>query len=293
MSRLDDAVRSVPAGPSPANDPTDEADHDLDAEAPEPTGNQGDGDQQEGEESTRTVENVRGEALRKIQKVNDELRAELEALRSDLRQANQYGVPQPQPANDQPKTMDDMSVQELEALQQNVPEDQKEAFREYLIMRRAEERATQKFQSQAMLQQAESLERKYNEQAVTRWPSLQDKSSDFYRTTDRILSEMGETAASNPRAVLDAANEAGLELGIAPAHGLIPTRRREPGNVAPGRSTADSPRKRSDVDMAEIEKTGNRLANALPNKKFTKEQLKRIAERTQQYKDSINTRVRG
>lgn len=294
MSRLDDAVRSVPAGPSPANDPTDEANQDLEAEAPEPTGNQGDGDQQEGEESTRTVENVRGEALRKIQKVNDELRAELDALRNDLRQANtQYGVPQPTAAPDQPKTLDDMTVQELENAAPNVPEEQKEQFREYLIMRRAEERATQKFQSQAQLQQAQQLERKYNEQAVSRWPNLQDKSSDFYRTTDRILSEMGETAASNPRAVLDAANEAGLELGIAPAHGLIPTRRREPGTVAPGRSTADSPRKKSDVDMAEVEKTGNRLANALPNKKFTKEQLKRIAERTQQYKDSINTRVRG
>jgi hypothetical protein len=126
-----------------------------------------------------------------------------------------------------------------------------------------------------------------------RWPSLQDKTSEFYRATDRILSDMGEAAASNPRAVLDAANEAGLELGISPSTGLIPTSRRTPGSVAPGRSTAGAPKKKPDVDMAEVEKTAKRLQNALPGRKFTKDQLKRIAERTQEYKDTINTRVRG
>jgi hypothetical protein len=291
MSRLDKAVRSVPAGTSPASDHTEEADQDLDAETPEPTGNQGDGDQQDGDGSARTAENVRGEVLRKMQKANEELRAELNALRDDLRQASsQYGVP---PASNQPKTLDEMSVQELEQLASNIPDDQKEQFREYMIVRKAEERAERKYQTQAMSQQTAALERKFNEQAVMRWPSLQDKTSEFYRATDRILSDMGEAAASNPRAVLDAANEAGLELGISPSTGLIPTSRRTPGSVAPGRSTAGAPKKKPDVDMAEVEKTAKRLQNALPGRKFTKDQLKRIAERTQEYKDTINTRVRG
>lgn len=294
MSRLDDAVRSVPAGSSPANDEADDTSQDLDTEIPESTGEQDNGEQPEGEESGRTVENVRGEVLRKMQKANEELKAELDALRNDLRQAqNQYGVPQSQAATNQPKTIEDMSVQELEGLLPNVPEDQKADFKEYILLRKAEERAEQKYMARTQSQQLAEQERRFNEQAVTRWPQLQDRSSEFYRATDRILSEMGESAASNPRAVLDAANEAGLELGIAPSTGLIPTRRRAPGSVAPGRSTAESPKKKSDVDMAEVEKTASRLQNALPNRKFTKDQLKRIAERTKHYQETINTRVRG
>jgi hypothetical protein len=124
---------------------------------------------------------------------------------------------------------------------------------------------------------------------------LRDRSSEFYRVADRILSEM-PLAADNPRAVLDAANEAGLELGLAPSTGLQRggIGRRTPGSVAPGRRTSSGPGGGDDaVDMDSMREISGRLRDAMPGHKFTKEQLSRIAKRQKAYADTLHTRVRG
>jgi DNA-binding PucR family transcriptional regulator len=294
MSRLDDAVRSVPAESSPADESVNEPDLDLETELPEAEGDQLDsGDEPDGEKG-RTIENVRGELLRKLEKSNAELMRELRAMREESqRLKEQYGVPAAQPAHDQPKTLDQMSVQELEAMAPNVPDEQKEAFGQYLTERKVQARVDERLNKYEAESQRKTAEQRFNEQAMTRWPELRERSSEFYRVTDRILSEMGEVAASNPRAVLDAANEAGLELGLLPQTGVRraaqPASRKQP---VPGRKTKSGPGaedKTPDLDEATIA----RLANAMPNKKFTKDQLKRIAERQQIYADDLPTRIRG
>jgi hypothetical protein len=291
MSRLDEAAKSVNAGPSPADDEILESADDLDLDA-SAAGDADDSDDEQGEGTERTAENVRREVLRKMEKSQKEMMAKLEQLGNENQSLRAQLTNPAQPvAQNGPKTYDDLSVQELIQIQNTIPADQKAAFDAYLIERKVDERVDAKlgkFESTSSFKQQED---KFNQTAYDRWPQLRQKGSEFYGIADRILSGMGKAADTNPRAVLDAANEAGLELGLAPATS-IRTPRRAPGNVAPGRSTksASAP----DPVATENDKAiASRLANAMPGKKFTKEQLKRIAKRSAQYQEQINTHVRG
>ena len=287
MSRLDDAARSVPADPSTASNETQDSNLDLDLDA----GTAGDADNDEneqGEKKERTAENVRGELLRKMEKSNQEMMAELKSMREDNARRSAVPVPVTTP---QPQTLDDMTIPQLEQMQKGVPEDQRPAFDTYLGERKVDAKfdaKMDKFQSTAQRKQQED---KFNEAAFDRWPQLRDKSSEFYGIADRVLSEMGVQGEKNPRAVFDAANDAGLQLGLVPATGQRRTRR-EPGNVAPGRSTrgTNAPDPGPTADDAKIARS---LGDAMPGGKFTEKQLKRIAKRNKQYAGQIGTHVRG
>lgn len=288
MSRLDEVARSVPADPSTASDDVLEFTDDLDLDASS-AGDADDYEDESGEKKERTAENVRGELLRKMQKSNQELMAELKALREQV--AYKPSDPAPAPTQSQPQTLDDMTVEQLEQMQPNVPAEQQAAFNAYLIERKVDAKVDQKLNKFQSTTQAKQLEDKFNKQAFDRWPELRNKSSEFYGIADRILSEMGPSADNDPRAVLTAANEAGLQLGLAPATGQRRSRK-EPGNVAPGRSTRGT--SAPDVGPSEEDAAiAKRLQNAMPGRKFTDAQLKRIAKRTKLYKEDIGTRVRG
>jgi len=289
LSRLDQAVRSVPADPSTADqEPTDTG---VDTAAnPQPEGQKGDEGSDPDQKSGRTIENVRGETLRKMKQYQDEISAELQALREELKQG--YGVPTQQTAPaSQPQTLDDMSVQQLETMRDQVPEDQRPAFDQYLLERKVSERVDNKLNEFQTRTQNQHAEQQYNETALDRWPALRDKTSALYRATDRILGEMGEHAKS-PRAVLDAANEAGLELGLAPSTGVT-RRTREPGRVAPGHRTASPPSREPEVDQAQQAQIIAGLQDAMPGREFSKEALKRIAERDAIYRENLQHHVRG
>jgi len=286
MSRLDEAVRSVPADPSTADDETLDSELDLDLGA-DSAGDADTGEDGQDGKKERSVENVRGELLRKMQKSNQELMAEIKAMREDVARP---AAPAPV-TNAQPQTLDDMSIEQLEAMKPNVPDEQKGAFLEYLMERKVDAKVDaklNKFQSSSTLKEQED---KFNQTAFDRWPELRNKSSEFYGIADRVLSEMGAAGEKNPRAVLEAANEAGLQLGLSPATGQRRTRK-EPGNVAPGRSTRGT--STPDAGQSEADaKIASRLQNAMPGRKFTPEQLKRIAKRSKMYQDGINSHVRG
>lgn len=296
MSRLDDAALSVPAGSAPADDhDLDPHDDDLAGNDPEPTGEQGDGDDSdEGgkDKEGRSLENVRGELLRKMQKQNEEMMAEIRRLQ----EASQYR-PEPKPeTKDKPKTLDDMSVAELEQYRDQVPEENKAQFERYITERRAAEIARNTILEERQKDTFTNAESKANEKAFGRWPQLHDKSSEFYRVTDRILKEMGPGADTNPRAVLDAANEAGLELGLTPQSFRPRVRRREPGDVQTGRTSRPPKSGKDDVmdvNSEEHQAIQKRLAQAMPGKKFTKEQLKRIAKRGKLYQENRDLFTRG
>jgi hypothetical protein len=290
MSRLDEASRSVPAGSSP-----DDADYQTNDDALEANasaaGDADDGGDEPGGEGGRTIDNVRGELLRKMEKQNQMLMDELRALRQQQEARRDYGVP----AQTQPQTLDDLSIEQLENMRANVPDEQKAAFEAYLSDRKIDEKVNEKVKAVTSKQTFAQREAEANQMAFDRWPALRDKSSELYRMTDSILTSMGKEADKNPRAILDAANEAGLELGLTPSgSGAIRRRHREPGNsTVSGRSTrpTQTQEKAEEPELSQSEI--NRLAQAMPGKKFTKEQMKRIAERTKLYKESINTRVRG
>lgn len=299
-SRLDNAIKSVPASSSLADEPNPEDSPEdlLDETNPEPEGETGANDEQpEGKKGKRDIENVRGELLRKMDKRHQDLLGELNSMRESMLRANQqYGVP----ANvspTAPKTLDDMSIQELETLRGNVPEEQKAAFESYLQERKIDAKVQDRLNKFEQTTERKTAEQRFNHMAMDRWPQLRDKQSEFYRITDRILSEMGSVADTNPRAVLDAANEAGLEVGISPATGIVQRNNRNnpASGIASGRTKKAGPGDSSSaVDMDNIRKLAEgKLRNAMPGGKFTDEQLRRIADRTRAYESEINTRVRG
>jgi hypothetical protein len=290
MSRLDDAHRSVPAGSSPDNEYDEPVNEDLDYDA-DAAGDAADSEDEPDGKDGRTIANVRGELLRKLDKSQQVVLDEIRALREEnARLKDQYGVPTPAARTSEPKTLDDLSIQELEQMRLNVPDEQKAAFEEYYIQRKVAATVDEKLSGFEQQTTFRTQEQKYNAQAFERWPQLHDRNSDFYRVTDRIMREMGNGADANPRAVLDAANEAGFELGIGPASGIRRSPR-DPGGVVPGRTSRGT--KRQDEAPELDNGVTSRLAEAMPGKKFSKEQLKRIAERTKEYQDTINTRVRG
>ena len=295
MSRLDEAANSVPAGSPPADDdPNLDPIADPAEKDPEPAGDKGDSGDPEGDKKDdRSLKNVQSEFQRKFEK----LTAANEALAAEIRsQREQHQTPAPVPVQKtQPQTMDDMSVEQLEQMRANVPEENRVAFETYLIERKADARVDAKLTSFTQQQSFQTNEQKANEKAFSRWPNLHDKSSEFYSITNRILQEMGPTADNSPRAVLDAANEAGLELGLQPAT-FKPQIRRDPGKLQGGRTNRPINRKDADsVDMESDEQVGIQkgLRNAMPGRKFTKEQLARIAKRGQLYQDNKDLFTRG
>lgn len=299
MSRLDSAIKSVPASSSLADDSDHEANQEdlLDETTQESEGDTDDADEQPaGKKGKRNIDNVRGELLRKMEKQQQDLLTELNSLREAMLQANQrYGVP----ANvspTAPKTLDDMSIAELEALRGNVPEDQKATYEAYLQERKIDAKVQDRLNKFEQVTERKTAEQRFNQAALDRWPQLRDRQSEFYRVTDRILGEMGPLADNNPRAVLDAANEAGLEIGLSPATGVVHrgTRSNPSSSIASGRTKKSAPGNDSSTNMEELRKIADgKLRNAMPGGKFTDEQLKRIAERSKFYQNELNTRVRG
>lgn len=291
MSRLDEAAKSVPAGSSPADEEFTETTDDLDLDA-SASGEEANDEDESGEKKERSVENVRGELLRKMEKSQQAMMEKLEAITTENKTLRDQLTAAPATKSQSPKTFDDMSVDELIQHQDSIPEAQRKAFDLYLMDRKIDERADQRFGELSNKNDFKEQEDKFNQQAYERWPQLRQKSSEFYGIADRVLSGMGKSGDKNPRAVLDAANEAGLELGLAPDNGVRRSSRRSPGNVAPGRSTrgTDAPDVETTAEDAAIAK---KLANAMPGKKFSEKQLKRIAKRSKMYKDSVNNHLRG
>lgn len=289
MSRLDAAIGSVPADTSPADaDVQDtELDSDFDSKA---AGDADDNEDGQDGKPGRSAENVRGELLRKLQKSNQELMAGMQALREDNRRLEAKISSVPEKNSSQSSTLDDLTVEQLITMQASVPAEQRPAFDAYLFDRKVDAKVDAKLNKFQSTTQHKQQEAEYNRTAFERWPELRNKSSEFYGIADKILSEMGPAGEKNPRAVLEAANEAGLQLGLSPSG--VRHSRREPGNVAPGRSTRGTMTPESGISE-ENAAIANRLKDAMPGGKFTDEQLKRIAKRTKLYKDNINVRVRS
>jgi hypothetical protein len=280
--RLDRALNDVPADPSPADDNADNA---PDPSAP-PGGNQ-DGKGDGGDQSGRTIDNVRGELVRKLEQRDaalESLRAEINQLRSEI---SNRPTPQSDPAN---RTIDQMSLVELRTFRSQLPDETPAAdlrkLDDYIIERTAEEKARDIYRNESGRERFRREEIAANQKAMERWPELRKRGGPFFERVNQILREMGDVADNNPQAVLHAANEAGFDLGMKPADAIRDQRPsgRRPTNVA---GDSNSPADSGDsVAMSDeqIKNLSQRLAGALPQgKKFDAESIKK---RDKYYQDN-------
>lgn len=206
---MEDYLKDVPgSSPEPQDDHYEEPTPEADANQPE-------GDEDQG---GRTIENVYRELSRKQEEFQERMMQQMAESQKMLVEAIQTRTPEPE--KNSGNTFDDMSVSQLEEFRAQVAENNPEylqQFDTYLQQRRVDETVEQRLQQYRQKDQMESRRKQANETAVTRYPELGQKNSNFYRAVNSRLQEMGrEWVESNPRAVLDAANDVAVEMGMTP-----------------------------------------------------------------------------
>jgi hypothetical protein len=227
----------------------------------------------EDKKEDRSLDNVRGELIRKQEKLRDELsdlRSEIRGLTASL---------QSKPVKEQQESgndLDKMPVQQLESLRGQVPEENLADFDRYLIERKVRETVDSKLGDFTKTQSMRLERDKYNAAAKQRYQELNDLSSDFARAVQRKLNELpDELVETNPRVVLDMANEVAVDQGVKPRA------RREVRGKPASADTAPAPTDKpqiamSDEEMADI---ATKLSGALPRgKKFDMDRVKQRAE---------------
>lgn len=273
-----DPLKDVPADSSPVDDP------DLDIEnAPDV------GDDDDGKE--RPVENVRREMMRRQDSLRSEVMGELASIKELFRGEK----PDPATTSDGPKTP---SVAELKAMEGQVTEDTQKMYDDALRDAMIREEVDRRVSTESAAQHVQSMREDARLQATSRYSDLSVPGSDFRQEVETRLRQLGEGyMESNPRAILDAANDVAAERGITAA---VVTRQRVPGmtpassrsNAAPtkgGTETVD-PDEPSDEEISTM---AAKLRSAMPNKEFSPEAIKRIKESTAVYKRGIHTRIKG
>jgi len=240
------------------------------------SGQSGDADSGQSKEP-RTPDNVRGELLRKMDQRDQQLAERLARLEGMMQQAAQAAPPAKPETSAQPTRVEDMTSQQLEALRPQVPEDKRPELDRLIQQRRVDEQVAMRVDARLADQSRQQMRIEANKTAYGRWPELRDPGSQLYQVTNQVLNERGSTVNNDPRALLDAANEAGMRLGlhaksVERVYGAVDV----PSGSAPV-NTGGSSRMSKD-EAAQI---AQRLQNALPGgKKFN---LDRAAELHNQY----------
>lgn len=280
--RLDKAINSVPDTSLPEDKATNTPDTTSAPAADTKSGEPGDKD------GDRTIDNVRGELIRKMEKSQTEMQDALTGIRQDIQNAIKGAqTSPPAPQNTGPKTVEQMSLTELRTLRSGLPADsdagQVAALDSLIMERTIDDRARALVDAESKRFTFKQREDSANETALERWPELRQR-GEFYAKVSQKLDSMGDIANADPDAVLNAANNVGIEMGLSPANGLrsAPSRGRQtPTNVAganTGPGAEDGTPTLSDEKAAEI---ASSLAGALPaGKKFD---LKAVKARTEQY----------
>ncbi len=291
--RLDNAVSSVDADSLPAttdnNAPQNPASPDP---GPVPGDQNGEGN---GEgEGGRTVDNVRGELTRKLDQQQAYFTGQVSSLEAKIdRLLASPTVQAPAHSNDPQAQLDAMSLTDLRNLRSQVPEENLATFDQYYEDRRISEAVESKVQTITNQQSYQEQEQQANTEAMTRWPDLRDPTSTLYTQTNKILANLGSAADSDPRAVLNASNEAALQLGLAPRTVTAP-RVQNVRHVAPGGSNAPAPGNEgsgSAPSKERLQQLSNSLANGFKGE-ISDEMMERIAQRTADYRDNKDKFVR-
>ena len=279
---LAQAGKDVPADSSTALD-TAQANADAESTDPGPAaGNQSGDGPSEGKKSERSIDNVRGELLRKMEGDNASLKQELAKVTGML-EGMQAAPSAPSAAG--PRTIDNMSAQELEGLKASATADQLPELERLIQSRYVSEQVKAGIQQELGSRDFADQRRSSNEQAYSRFPELHNTTGAFYKETNKVLGEMGKTADSSPRAVLDAANEAGVRLGLSPKAGSILLHQHDTGsNTAPAPTT----KKAFGMSKDRRDEIASKLAGAMPKGKFNQDNLDSIDKNSAVYDEHRN-----
>ena len=236
---------------------------------------------EDSEPKGRTVDNVYGEFSRKYGKLEAQIQA-MHDMVADLKSAPP-AAPQTPPAQ---RSIEDMSVAELESLASQIPEENKPQFDLLLAAARRDEKILQQVSTQTQNAQIETERQKYNQMAVERYPELSNPGSDIARRVEASLQGIPEQVATqNPRVVYDLANTAAMEMDIKPAIQRQP-RKTASSNTAPAPTTEPET-----INTAERRKDiAKSLKNALPRGKDFN--LDQIEENEKYWKNKLGDHIR-
>lgn len=264
MSGLSDQLKGVTPGPPPV-----EPEPDVEPVA-------------DGEGDGRTIDNVRGELLRKQEKDKAEIMGALAQLSQAI-----HSRPEPTPPPSAPsvnKTLDQMTFAELTALEATVDwttvdEAQKSGFQAAKQARLVEEAVDSKLGSFTAQQQREDKRRRFNQEAVDLYPDLNNPGSEMAVAVDALLKDLNPAAVeNNPRILLDVANSAAISQGVKPevrreVHGLT---RPASTRTAPAEKVEedDPPGMMTDEQRAELARKFKAKGALPPGKDFDLDELK-------------------
>jgi hypothetical protein len=274
---LEQASQDVPADSSPAPDDTQTPNPDGSTPPGPDAGNQS-GDEPKGKKGERGINEVRGELNRKLDKTNADLRAELAEMKGMLQG---LATAAPSPAPIQPRTLTDYTAAELEALRPQAKPEELPQLDRMIQSKQVQEAVRAGVQEELGSRDFEDQRTMANRQAYERFPDLYNKTGAFYRETNKVLNEMGKTATSSPRAVLDAANEAGARLGLSPKAGSILLHQHDP--IGSGTAPAPESKKQYGLSKEKRQEIARKLQGAMPKGKFTEENLGNIDKNAKLY----------
>lgn len=229
----------------------------------------------------RTIENVRGELLRKLREENETTRRLLNQVLQTIQSA-------PVPTQSKkPETLDDLPVETLESQRGQVPEDKRAEFDSYLIKRRIDEGIRNGLTAVQEEQKYGDERRRANQIAVDRYPELSNRGSQFYAEVNRRLAALDPNHRKyNPRIVLNLAEDVASEQGIQPRK--VTPRFRSTGAPSSVRSDKPASSKEAAPNVIggdkEYDEIAEKLKHAMKGRPFNKE---RIMKRAAEYRQTL------
>ena len=276
----DDLLRQQLQGVTPPSDPpADEQpveNEDFQSNEPDVTDDVDDGNGSEDQKGDRSSENYYRELIRKSEEREERMLHMMERL------AESSAAPPP-PVKKSGDSLDDRSIEELDGLRDQVPEDRRAAFDSYLNKRRVTEEVETRMTDLERRTEVRTARQGAGQEAVNRYPDLADPGSDFAKKVNAKLRTLGRPYIdANPRAIVDVANEVAISEGrqfrSAPGRRPKGSQANRSSTPVDNESRGSKGKFQSTEETAEIAK---RLSRALPKgKEFD---IAKINERANEY----------
>lgn len=243
----------------------------------------------EGKKPERDYDQLHREFDRKIGKLGRDINQKLEAIAAKVNVRGEQSTPSDETGD----ILDKYKLSDLRGMRSQVTDEgQLKQLDDYITKRTVKETVSAELQSFKSTESFKQRKDDANRTAVTRYPELLDEKSDFYANVQAKMSAEGsEYRSTNPRAILDIANDVAAELGT-PARATV--RGRRPGTVVTRKDSAD-PADAKDKPLYSDEMNNaisKRLSRALPagSKGFKMDQIKKEQSEYNKHKDLI---IRG
>jgi len=246
----------------------------------------------------RTPDEVRGELLRKMEKSEERILAQLDRIAAQTSQPTPADTGQPPSTGNTDDALANYSVAQLEQYKANLLAGQDEVdptqlaqFDNYVLTRRLEEMMDGKINSLTQSQQLAQEEARFANLAKSMYPDLENSTSEFSQEVAKRKGEMtSEQLAAFPKAHLHIANEVAIERDLKPQSRRIVqgTPRIATGGTAP----ADAPKAKTRMSDAQRQEIADSLRRkgALPRgKEFD---MDRVKNREDFYADNIDDHIR-